>query len=68
MRLKFDYELVANENAYESKDFYTYYSYFGVAYGKSEDEVNYLFLLNEEILTICNYLIGSKIINFLFLD
>ena len=40
LRLKFDYELVVNENAYESRDYNNYYSYLGIAFGESQDEVS----------------------------
>ena len=47
MRLKFDYELVANENAYESVTNMNYHSYLGVAYGKDLDEVRLILFLHE---------------------
>ena len=37
-----DYDLIATQNAYESKDYYDYYSYLGVAHGNNTDEVSFV--------------------------
>ena len=40
-RLKMDYDLVVNENAFETQSSGLYYTYLGAAYGPDIEEVRY---------------------------